>query len=144
MFDPGARTVFEDQRDSSPLMRGTRLQLHWHADERFRFGSAPDRMNDRVFRENLSVLDDLGWLFELQVFPGQMVDAAALVGHFPNTTFVLVDAGMLESGDPGSRRAVARRAGPCWPSIPNVVVKLSGQGTFVHRVDEPLIRLVCR
>src|SRR6202035_6083890 len=24
----------------------------------------------------------------------------------------------------------------------NVVVKLSGQGTFVHRVDEPLIRLV--
>ena len=50
----GARTVFERQRESSPLMRGTRLQLHWHADERFRFASAPDRMNDPVFRDNLA------------------------------------------------------------------------------------------
>ena len=141
MFDPGARTVFEHQRDSSPLMRGTRLQLHWHADERFRFASAPDRMNDRVFRENLAVLDDLGWLFELQVFPGQMVDAAALVGEFPNTTFVLVHAGMLESGDPA--HVEPWRAGlTVLAEHPNVVVKLSGQGTFVHRVDEPLIRLV--
>ena len=141
MFDPGARTVFEDQRDSSPLMRGTRLQLHWHADERFRFASAPDRMNDRGFRENLLVLEDLGWLFELQVFPGQMADAAALVGDFPNTTFVLVHAGMLESGDPA--HVEPWRAGlTLLAEHPNVVVKLSGQGTFVHRVDEPLIRLV--
>jgi len=141
MFDPGARTVFEHQRDSSPLMRGTRLQLHWHADERLRFASAPDRMNDPVFRENLAALEDLGWLFELQVFPGQMVDAAALVGQFPNTTFVLVHAGMLESSDPA--HVEPWRAGlTVLAEHPNVVVKLSGQGTFVHRVDEPLIRLV--
>jgi predicted TIM-barrel fold metal-dependent hydrolase len=141
MFDPGARTVFEHQLDISPLMRGTRLQLHWHADERFRFASAPDRMNDPVFRENLAALEDLGWLFELQVFPGQMVDAAALVGQFPNTTFVLVHAGMLESSDPA--HVEPWRAGlTVLAEHPNVVVKLSGQGTFVHRVDEPLIRLV--
>ena len=98
-------------------------------------------MNDRVFRENLAVLDDLGWLFELQVFPGQMVDAAALVGEFPNTTFVLVHAGMLESRDPA--HVEPWRAGlTVLAEHPNVVVKLSGQGTFVHRVDEPLIRLV--
>jgi predicted TIM-barrel fold metal-dependent hydrolase len=141
MFDAGARTVFERQREISPLMRGARLQLHWHPDERFRYASAPDRMNDAVFRENLAALEDLGWLFELQVFPGQMLDAASLVAEFPNTTFVLVHAGMLESADPvhvepwqrGLRLLAAH---------PNVVVKLSGQGTFVHRVDEPLIRLV--
>jgi predicted TIM-barrel fold metal-dependent hydrolase len=141
MFDAGARTVFERQRDISPLMRGTRLQLHWHTDERFRFASAPDRMNDRVFRENLAVLEDFGWLFELQVFPGQMADAAALVERFPNTTFVLVHAGMLESTDPA--HVEPWRAGlALLAEHPNVVVKLSGQGTFVHRVDEPLIRLV--
>ncbi len=141
MFDPGARTVFERQRDISPLMRGTRLQLHWHTDERFRFASAPDRMNDPVFLENLAVLEELGWLFELQVFPGQMADAAALVERFPNTTFVLVHAGMLESSDPA--HAKPWRAGlSLLAEHPNVVVKLSGQGTFVHRVDEPLIRLV--
>ncbi len=141
MFDAGAREVFERQREASPLMRGTRLQLHWHSAERFRFASAPDTMNDPVFRENLAVLADFGWLFELQVFPGQMADAAALVAQFPNTTFVLVHAGMLESSeaihvDPwrAGLRLLAEHA--------NVVVKLSGQATFVHRVDEPLIRLV--
>ena len=141
MFDAGARAVFERQRATSALMRGTRLQLHWHPDERFRFASAPDRMNDPVFRENVAGLEDLGWLFELQVFPGQMADAAALVAAFPATTFVLVHAGMLESaershGEPwrAGLRLLAEHA--------NVVVKLSGQGTFVHRVDEHLIRLV--
>ena len=67
--EPGAGTAFEDQRDSSPLMRGTRLQLHWHADERFRFASASDRMNDWVFRDNLSVLDDLGWPLSFRPVP---------------------------------------------------------------------------
>ena len=141
MFDAGARTVFERQRDISPLMRGTRLQLHWHTDERFRFASAADRMNDRVFRENLTVLEDFGWLFELQVFPGQMAEAVALVERFPSTTFVLVHAGMLESTDPA--HVEPWRAGlTLLAEHPNVVVKLSGQGTFVHRVDEPLIGLV--
>lgn len=141
MFDPGARTVFERQRDISPLMRGTRLQLHWHTDERFRFASAPDRMNDPVFQENLAVLEELGWLFELQVFPGQMAHAAALVERFPNTTFVLIHAGMLESTDPAHTEPWRAGLG-LLAEHPNVVVKLSGQGTFVHRVDEPLIRLV--
>ena len=141
MFDGAARAVWERQRAISPLVRGTRLQLHWHADERFRYASAPNRMNDPVFRENIAGLEDLGWLFELQVFPGQMADAAALVAAFPATTFVLVHAGMLESAERAhvepwraGLRLLAEHA--------NVVVKLSGQGTFVHRVDEELIRLV--
>jgi predicted TIM-barrel fold metal-dependent hydrolase len=98
-------------------------------------------MNDPVFRENLAELEEFGWLFELQVFPGQMADAAALVGQFPNTTFVLVHAGMLESTDPV--HVEPWRAGmTLLAEHPNVIVKLSGQGTFLHRVDEPLIRLV--
>jgi predicted TIM-barrel fold metal-dependent hydrolase len=141
MFTPGARAVFERQRAISPLMRGTRLQLHWHADEQFRYASGPNRMSDPVFRENLAALEDLGWLFELQVFPGQMADAAALVAQFPRTTFVLVHAGMLESTAPA--HVEPWRAGlGLLAEHANVVAKLSGQGTFVHRVDEPLIRLV--
>jgi predicted TIM-barrel fold metal-dependent hydrolase len=141
MFAPGARAVFERQRESSPLMRGARVQLHWHPDARFRFASAPDRMNDAVFRDNLAALEELGWLFELQVFPGQMLDAAALVAAFPDTTFVLVHAGMLESME--TPHVERWRAGlRLLAEHPNVVVKLSGQGTFVHRVDERLIRLV--
>jgi len=141
LFDPAAGEVFEQQRKLSPLIRGVRLQLHWHEDERFRYASGPDRMHDPVFRANIGLLAELGWLFELQVFPSQMADAARLVADFPSTTFVLVHAGMLESGEERSVtpwRAGLELLGP----MPNVMVKLSGTGTFVHRVDEQLIRLV--
>jgi predicted TIM-barrel fold metal-dependent hydrolase len=141
LFDPGAGEVFQQQIAVSPLLRGTRLQLHWHENERFRYASGPARMNDPVFRSNIGLLADLGWLFELQVFPPQMADAARLVSDFPGTTFVLVHAGMLESA--GQRHVAPWRSGlELLAPLPNVMVKLSGIGTFVHRVDEELIRLV--
>ncbi|GAA3090189.1 amidohydrolase family protein [Nonomuraea salmonea] len=99
----------------------------------------PDRMKDPVFRKNVGALAGLGWLFELQVFPEQMADAAELVADFPEVTFVLVHAGMLigDADVPSWRSGLAALAG-----LPNVVVKLTGQGTFVHRVDRGLISLV--
>jgi predicted TIM-barrel fold metal-dependent hydrolase len=141
MFDPAAAEVFDQQRAVSPLLRGTRLQLHWHEDERFRYAATPNRMSDPVFRRNIELLGHLGWLFELQVFPSQMADAARLVADFPGTTFVLVHAGMLESAD--ERHVRPWRAGlEQLAPLPNVVVKLSGTGTFVHCVDKQLVRLV--
>ena len=140
-FDRRAGDVLEQQRAISPLMRGTRLQLHWHEDERFRYASGPDRMHDKVFRSNIALLANLGWLFELQVFPPQMADAARFVADFPLTTFVLVHAGMLESAE--ERHVRPWRSGlEMLAPLQNVVVKLSGAGTFVHRVDEELVRLV--
>jgi predicted TIM-barrel fold metal-dependent hydrolase len=139
LFDPGAGAVLAAQAAASPLMRGTRLQLHWHANEQYRFASAPDRMHDPVFRANLARLAELGWVFELQVFAAQMEDAATLAGDFPDVTFVLVHAGMPE-GDLGAWRAGLERLAP----LENVMVKLSGQGTFVHRVDAGLIGLVAQ
>jgi predicted TIM-barrel fold metal-dependent hydrolase len=141
LFSDDAGEVFAAQAAASPLMRGIRLQLHWHEDERFRFASAPDRMRDPVLRRNLAGLADYGWLFELQVFPGQMADAARLVAEFPGVTFVLVHSGMLESAD--ERHLAPWREGmQQLAAQPNVVTKLTGQGTFVHRVDRELISLV--
>ena len=89
----------------------------------------------------MAAVQELGWSFELQVFPGQMADAAELVAAFPDTTFVLVHAGMLVDTDASTVRAweVGLRE---LARLDNVVVKLSGQGTFVHRVDPVLIALV--
>ncbi|MGN9912870.1 amidohydrolase family protein [Phytohabitans sp. LJ34] len=141
LFAEGAADVMRRQAAVTPLVRGVRLQLHWHERPEFRFASAPDRMNDPTFRRNIAALADLGWLFELQVFAGQMDDAAAFVAAFPETTFVLVHAGMLDGRAPSTVdewiRGLRRLA-----EQPNVVVKLTGQGTFVHRVDQPLIDLV--
>ena len=141
LFDEDAGAVLERQRAVTPLLRGTRVQLHWHADERLRFAASPDLIRSPTLARNLALLGELGLLFELQIFPGQMADAAALVAQAPGTTFVLVHAGMLES-------MRAEHTGPWRTGLellahqPNVVVKLSGQGTFVRRVDEPLIRHV--
>ncbi|MEV5503392.1 amidohydrolase family protein [Nonomuraea fuscirosea] len=139
LFDAGAADVLRRQAALTPLVRGTRLQLHWHERPEFRFAEAPDRMKDATFRRNLATLAELGWLFELQVFPAQMSDAADLAADFPEITFVLVHAGMPVGSD-----AVAEwtRGMRLLAERPNVVVKLSGQGTFVHRVDRALIERV--
>ena len=141
LFGRDAPETMREQAALSPLVRGTRLQLHWHEREEYRFAAGPARMRDPAFRENIAVLRELGWIFELQVFPGQMADAAELVSACPDTTFVLVHAGMLVDTEQSTVRA--------WEAglrelaqLDNVVVKLTGQGTFVHRVDEALIALV--
>ncbi|HEU0115243.1 MAG TPA: amidohydrolase family protein [Thermomicrobiales bacterium] len=138
LLDDGCGAVFAEQARVSPLMRGTRLQLHWHENPAYRYAPVPDQMNDRMFRRNLGRLVDLGWLFELQVFAGQMADAARLAADFPDIAFVLVHAGMLERDAADARRrwrdGMARLA-----EQPNVVVKLSGQGTFSHRVEPAFI-----
>ena len=142
LFAEKAVEVMRIQQEISPLVVGTRLQLHWHERPEWRFADGPDRMKDPVFRRNIAALPDMGWLFELQVFAGQMHDAAALVADNPEVPFVLVHAGMLtDHTDPSTVdewRAGMRKLAAC----PNVVVKLTGQGTFVHRVDTDLIRFV--
>lgn len=140
LFSPDAVDVMKEQADLE-IMRGTRLQLHWHEREEFRYASAPDRMKDPVFRRNVAALEDLGWLFELQVFPGQMADAADLVEAVPDVLFVLVHAGMLTDRDEATvgewREGMARLA-----ALPNIVVKLTGQGTFTRRLDPDFISFV--
>jgi predicted TIM-barrel fold metal-dependent hydrolase len=143
LMDDGCADVFAEQARLSPLLRGTRLQLHWHDNPTYRYAPVPDRMNDPVFRRNLARIRDYGWLFELQVFSGQMADAARLAADFPDIPFVLIHAGMLEADDPETRSrwrdGMARLA-----QQPNVYVKLSGQGTFNHRVDPAFIAGVVR
>lgn len=129
LFSATAYETLEAQAQLTPLMRGTRLQLHWHEHEAFRFASGPDRMLDAVFNENLRRVADLGWVFELQVFPNQLEPTRELLAAHPELTFVLVHAGMPIAGEPW-REFLAELA-----QFPNLCVKLSGQGTFIHRVD---------
>jgi predicted TIM-barrel fold metal-dependent hydrolase len=139
LFAPGAIDTLRAQLAASPLLRGTRLQLHWHENPQYRYASAPDRMHDPVLRENVARLGELGLLFELQVFAPQFEDAGRLVQDHPDVQFVLIHAGMPE-GDLGAwetaLRGLARHE--------NLAVKLSGQGTFVHRLDRDLIGRVAR
>jgi predicted TIM-barrel fold metal-dependent hydrolase len=138
LFSKDAIETIEAEMEASPLVRGTRLQLHWHDNEAFRFATGPGRASDRTFNENLAELSALGLVFELQVFPNQLESARQLVAAHPDLTFVLIHAGMPIAGEPWERalHALAEHD--------NVMVKLSGQGTFVHRVDPEWIGRVTR
>jgi predicted TIM-barrel fold metal-dependent hydrolase len=117
-----------------PLVRGVRMQLHWHETPLYRFAARPDLCADPVIRRNVGRLADYGWSFDLQVFAPQMVDAASLAEACPKVTFILQHAGMLE--DRSREGRAAWRAGMARLALcPNVVSKLSGLGTFIHRND---------
>lgn len=117
-----------------PLMRGIRMQLHWHENEMYRFAASPDLMKAPVFRENIRRLADYGWTFDLQVFSAQMADAAQLAADNPETIFILQHAGMPEDLSTGGR-AAWREGMKRLAEQENVVTKLSALGTFIHRND---------
>src|SRR5215218_389720 len=117
-----------------PLVRGVRMQLHWHENPLYRFAARPDLCADLLIQRNVARLAEYGFSFDLQVFAPQMARAAGLAETCPDVTFILQHAGMLEDLSPEGRsawRAGMTRLAAC----PNVVSKLSGLGTFIHRND---------
>jgi predicted TIM-barrel fold metal-dependent hydrolase len=126
-----------------PLLRGVRMQLHWHENPQYRFARTADVADDLAFRRNFAALADYGLSFDLQVFAPQMTGAAQLAANFPKTTFVLQHAGMLESLSDAGRREW-RTGMTRLSEQPNVYAKLSGLGTFIHRNDPAHIAWVVR
>jgi predicted TIM-barrel fold metal-dependent hydrolase len=126
-----------------PLMRGVRMQLHWHENPQYRFAARADVMNEALFRRNVACLANYGWVFELQVFTAQMADAAQLAQDCAGVNFVLQHAGMPEDlsapGKEAWRVGLQRLA-----AQPNVYCKLSGCGTFIHRNDPAHIAWIAR
>lgn len=123
------------------LLRGVRMQLHWHETPAFRFAADARQVIDPKVRANVRRLKDYGFSFDLQLFPSQMEDGLQLVGENPETTFILTHCGMLTATDPSTLdewkaglRTLAK--------APNLYAKLSGLGTFVHRNDPALISLI--
>lgn len=121
-----------DRHLAVSALRGIRQQLHWHRDPALSYAPAPDQMLRPEWQRGLRETTARGLLFELQVFPEQYDHAIRLVDAFPDTTFVLMHAGMLEDRSPegvaawrqGLRRFATRH---------NVFVKLSALGTFTRR-----------
>jgi predicted TIM-barrel fold metal-dependent hydrolase len=88
-------------------------------------------MNEPKWRRGLAHLAEHNLLFEIQLFTSQMRHGAKLAREFPDTVFVLEHAGMLEDMSlDGWKRW--REGMNSLALQPNVNVKLSGLGTFVH------------
>lgn len=123
---------------AAPLLRGIRQQFHWHRNREYRFASRPDLCCDPNVQRNIARLGEYGLAFDLQIFTSQIPGAVALAESCRDVTFIVQHAGMPED--------LSADAMDLWEAgmqmlarCPNVCVKLSGQGTFVHRNDEALI-----
>ncbi len=124
-------------------MRGLRMQIHWHENPQYRFAAEPDLARHPALQQNVARLADYNWTFDLQVFASQMEGAAGLAVSCPNVTFILQHAGMLEdlSADGWKTwRTGMRKLAAC----PNMFVKLSGLGTFIHRNDPDHIAAIVK
>jgi predicted TIM-barrel fold metal-dependent hydrolase len=118
-----------DRELAAGNVRAIRQQLHWHEKPLYRFAARPDVMDDPAWRRGLKEVARRGLMFELQIFTSQMADATRLARSFPDLTFILMHAGMLE--DRSAEGWEAWRAGMhALAACPNVVTKLSGLGTF--------------
>ena len=130
-----------DRLKAYPLVRGVRMQLHWHEVPAYRFATGPEQVLDANVRRNIARLKDYGYSFDLQLFPAQMKDGASLVAENPETDFILTHCGMLTDDAPET--VAAWKAGLShFSDLPNFFAKLSGLGTFVHRNDPALIALI--
>jgi predicted TIM-barrel fold metal-dependent hydrolase len=126
-----------------PLMRGIRMQIHWHENQLLTRAPVPDLADNPLFRKNFSALADYNLSFDLQVFASQMECAARLAADFPKTTLILQHCGMPD--DLSEAGMATWRAGlKSLAAQPNFVAKLSGLGTFVHRNDPDHIARICR
>lgn len=127
-----------DRLATFPLVRGVRMQLHWHENPLYRYAPSADQVAERAISANIGRIAEYGFSFDLQLFPGQMQAGARLAAAHPDTRFVLVHAGMLT--DTAPETVAGWQAGlSALAAEPNVYAKLSGLGTFCHRNDPHLI-----
>lgn len=140
LADPDVESTL-DKMSAFRGLRGVRQQLHWHTNPLYRFAARPDLMNDSAWRRGLDAVGRRRLVFELQIFADQMADSVRLARDFPDITFVLMHAGMLEDRT-GVGWARWRQGMRALAGCPNVVVKISGLGTFEHRCAVDLWRPV--
>jgi predicted TIM-barrel fold metal-dependent hydrolase len=109
-------------------IRGIRDVINWHPDPAKTYVNRPDLVTTKAWRHGFGLLRRFGLSFDLQLYPAQMADAAALAHTYPDVLLILNHAGMPVDQD--------KEGIQCWQEgmrsladAPNVVVKISGLGT---------------
>src|SRR5260370_4005245 len=114
-----------------PRVVGIRDILSWSENPARRFAARGDLMRDPGWRAGLAALARNNLVFDLMVYSNQLVDAARLIGDFPNQLFALEHCGSpIDRDADGMRRWREGLAGVAiWP---NVVIKISDLVAYDH------------
>jgi predicted TIM-barrel fold metal-dependent hydrolase len=108
-------------------VRGIRHILNWHADPKRTYTPA-NLLNDDAFARGYALLGKYNLSFDLQIYPGQMKQAALLAAKHPEVPVILNHMGMPVDDD----RTQWREGLLALAALPHVAVKISGMG-FVDR-----------
>jgi predicted TIM-barrel fold metal-dependent hydrolase len=113
-----------------PRVRGVRHIANWHANPGLTFTPA-DLLQDTQWQAGYALLKNYDFSFDLQLYAGQMWEAAALAARNPETLVIINHAGMPVERDPESI-AVWRNGMRTLAGLDNVVAKISGLGMVEH------------
>jgi predicted TIM-barrel fold metal-dependent hydrolase len=126
LHDPAVERVLEAQA-AFPNVRGIRHIINWHRDAAKTYVDRPDLLTDSAWNAGFALLRRHGLSFDLQLYPSQMQEAAALAARHPDTMIILNHAGMPVDRDADG--LAAWQAGiRALAAQPNVAVKISGLG----------------
>ncbi|MFT4091588.1 MAG: amidohydrolase family protein, partial [Asticcacaulis sp.] len=107
-------------------VRGIRQILNWHPDANLTY-TPRDLLKDDAFLKGYGLLAKYGLSFDLQIYPNQMTDAAALAARHPDIPVIINHLGMPVDRTPGGisfwEQGMKQLA-----ALDHVSVKISGLG----------------
>lgn len=115
-----------DRCGEATILRGIRQVVNRHPSADLNYVDV-ELMARPAFLDGLRLLGARGLSFDLQLYPHQMPEAAALIRHSPDTRIVLNHAGMWADRDLAGWTAW-KRGLRLLSEQPNVAVKISGLG----------------
>jgi predicted TIM-barrel fold metal-dependent hydrolase len=124
-----------------PSVRGVRDILNWHPDPVFTHRDRADLITDPAWLAGLAALREFGFSFDLQVFPAQLGQAAALAADHEDIRIVLDHAGMPIQRDTDALDRWKRDL-TAVAAEPNTTVKISALGTNDHHWTADSIRRI--
>jgi predicted TIM-barrel fold metal-dependent hydrolase len=89
-------------------------------------------MREPQWREHFALLRRYGLSFDLQLYPSQMEEAAALARAHADTLLVVNHAGMFVDRDSVAGYRAWREGMRLLAACPNIAVKISGLAMFDH------------
>ncbi|MBP0594355.1 amidohydrolase family protein [Paraburkholderia sp. LEh10] len=112
--------------------RGVRQILNVHHDKLYDYVGR-HFMRDARWRENFKLLPRHRMSFDIQLYPSQMEEAAALAKQHDDTQFIVNHAGMFVDRDSVAGYRAWREGMKTLAQCPNVAVKISGLAMFDHQ-----------
>ncbi|PVX86354.1 amidohydrolase family protein [Paraburkholderia unamae] len=127
---PNAAAVLEAHA-AFARTRGIRQILNVHENPLYDYVGR-HYMREATWREHFARLEQHGLSFDLQIYPSQMQEAAALARAHPGIQLVVNHAGMFVDRDSVAGYRAWREGLRALAACPNVAVKISGLAMFDH------------